>query len=429
MGKSFLLLFAVLYTANLTAQSVGIGTTTPDPSAALDVVSTSQGFLLPTLTSSQRVAIANPAAGLLVFQSDGQPGFYYYNSTYWVGMVSGQTVGLQGTPPPSANTGVTYTIAGSGVAGGSNGIAQSASFNHPFGIAVDGIGNVYISDTYNNTIRKMTPDGTVTTLAGSGSAGSADGQGGAASFNQPAGLALDLAGNLYVADQGNNKIRKITPAGLVSTYAGTGAIGNINGNANLATFYFPQGVAVDASGVVYVADTYNQEIRKISKDGYVNILAGYSTHSGPVDGVGTDASFTYPLSLAIGIDGNLYVADQGNNEIRRVATSGAVTTVAGHPALGYQDGAGAVAAFNSPAGIAADIRGNLFISEVGNQRIRMMTQSGVVSTVTGSGATGFANGPPYNVLFNQPYAIAVDRAGNIYLADTFNNRIRKVFTQ
>jgi sugar lactone lactonase YvrE len=351
-----------------------------------------------------------------VYQSDGQPGFYYYNGTDWVGFASGQAVSVQGAPVVSANYGLTYTLAGNGAVGSGNGPALTASFNQPFGIAVDGVGNIYISDTYNNIIRKMTPDGTVALLAGSGAAGSADGQGTAASFNQPAGIAVDLAGNLYVADQGNSKIRKITPGGLVSTYAGNGTIGNVNGNANLSTFYFPQGVAVDVIGNVYVADTYNQEIRKISTDGFVSIVAGYAGQFGAADGTGTDASFKYPSGIVVSADGNLYVADEGNNEIRKVTTGGVVTTLA-------------ATGFNSPAGIAADATGNLYISEVGNQRVRKLTGAGVVSTVSGSGVAGFADGPAGVAKFNGPYGIAVDRAGNIYVADAFNNRIRKIIVQ
>jgi sugar lactone lactonase YvrE len=415
MKRWYLLLWAALPWGLVAGQSVGIGTTTPDPSARLDIVSTTQGFLPPTLTAAQRVAITSPAAGLMVYQTDGVAGFYCFNGTGWVSFTSGQPVNGTGMPVVSKDYGLTFTFAGTGAVGLSNGAALTATFYLPTGIAVDGVGNIYISDKHNNVIRKIDAGGIVSTFAGSGTAGYADGQGTAAIFNQPAGVAVDAAGNVYVADQNNNRIRKITPQGQVSTIAGSGSIGNVNGSPSVASFYYPSGVAVDGAGNVYVADTYNNEIRRIGTDGLVAILAGY-TGAGSADGVGTDAAFNGPMGITVGADGNLYVADYDNNAIRKVTPGGAVTTFV-------------TAGLNRPAGIAADAGGYLYVANQGDNNILRVSMLGAVLTLSGSGQISAANGPGNVAGFNNPAGIGVDGDGNVLVADSYSDLIRKIIAK
>ena len=259
-------LLAALFARPALAQGVTIGAAgAPDASAALEVRSTAQGLLLPRLTTAQRDAIAGPAAGLLVFQTDGTQGLYYYTGVVWVNMTNGKVPDANGSTLP-ANGAVVSTLAGAaGSIGSADGPAGVARFNNPFGVAVDAAGTVYVADASNQTIRKITPAGAVSTLAGTaGSAGSADGTGAAARFSNPSGVAVDAAGAVYVADTNNHTIRKISLAGAVSTLAGTaGIFGSANGTGAAARFNNPSGVAVDAAGAVYVADRNSQTIRVI----------------------------------------------------------------------------------------------------------------------------------------------------------------------
>jgi sugar lactone lactonase YvrE len=217
-----------------------------------------------------------------------------------------------------------------GYGGSADGTGAAARFNGPSGVAVDGAGNVFVADNGNNTIRKVTPSGVVTTLAGTaGSYGSADGTGAAARFCSPSGVAVDGAGNVFVAD-GNNTIRKITPSGVVTTFAGTaGSYGSADGTGGAARFSSPEGVAVDGAGNVFVADTGNNTVRKITPAGVVTTLAGSADSSGSADGTGAAARFNGPQGVAVDGSGNVFVADTGNNAIRKISTSGVVTTIVG----------------------------------------------------------------------------------------------------
>jgi len=209
---------------------------------------------------------------------------------------------------------------------------------------VDGSGNVYVGDEVNHKIRKITSAGVVTTLAGSGSSGSADGTGTLASFNNPYGVAVDLSGNVYVADKGNFLIRKITSGGVVTTLAGSGSSGSANGTGTAASFNYPFGVAVDGSGNVYVGDYENHLIRKITSAGEVTTLAG-SGSSGSANGTGTAASFSSPYDVAVDGSGNVYVADYYNHLIRKITSDGVVTTLAGSGSSGSANGTGTAASF------------------------------------------------------------------------------------
>ncbi|MDE2432882.1 MAG: hypothetical protein KGN37_08530 [Burkholderiales bacterium] len=310
----------------------------------------------------------------------------------------------------------------------SNGAA--ARFSAPAGIAADSDGNVYVVESYNNTIRKITPAGDVSTLAGTyGVQGIADGSGSAARFNFPLGIATDTVGNVYVADTFNNTIRKITPAGVVSTLAGIAGVAySGDGIGTSATFNNPAAVATDNLGDVYVADSRNHTIRKITPSGLVSTLAGRASAQGSADGSGSAARFTYPMGIATDSTGNVYVADSGNNTIRMITPAGVVSTLAGTAGVqGSADGNRAAASFNAPRHIATDSLGNVYVADSGNNTIRMITPAGVVSTLAGTaGAQGSADGNGAAASFFNPYGTTTDRAGNVYVADYSNRTIRKI---
>ena len=236
-------------------------------------------------------------------------------------------------------------------AGFADGTGTAAQFNGPFGVAVDVDGNVYVADTYNYRIRKITPAGVVTTLAGNTNYGYADGAGAGALFYLPKGVAVDPAGNVYVADENNQRIRKITPTGTVTTLAGSTG-GSTDGDVSVAQFSTPGGIAIDADGNLYIGDTGNHRIRKITPAGVVSTLAGST--QGITDADGSAARFNKPTGVVVDGDGNIYVADDDNERIRKVTPSGTVTTIAGGFAPGFTDGVGEDATFSSPTGIALD---------------------------------------------------------------------------
>jgi sugar lactone lactonase YvrE len=278
------------------------------------------------------------------------------------------------------NANVVSTLAGKGgVLGSANGLDTAARFNKPFGVATDASGNVYVADAGNNLIRKITPAGLVSTFAGTGVAGAANGPD-TATFNSPLGVALDGSGNVYVADYENNLIRKITSAGVVSTLAGTGVAGADNGAGTIATFNLPESLTVDAAGNVYVVDNGNDLIRKITPTGVVSTLAG-NGQAGSANGTGTSASFHSPFGIAIDAAGNLYVADAGNNQIRKITQAGVVSTFAGSGARGASNATGKAATFNTPSGVAVDASGNVYVADENNNLIRKITSAGVVSTI------------------------------------------------
>jgi hypothetical protein len=323
--------------------------------------------------------------------------------------------------------GVVTTLAGTaGASGGRDGTGAAARFFFPTGVAVDGAGNVYVADF--ETIRKVTSSGVVTTLAGTtGVQGTADGRGAAARFFSASGVAVDGAGNLYVADSGNSNIRKVTPARVVTTLAGPpGSEGSADGRGAAARFFVPGGVAVDSARNVYVADTGNSTIRKVTAAGVVTTLAGATGSQGSEDGTGAYARFAGPGSVAVDSARNVYVADAGNVTIRKVTAAGVVTTLAGTAgAFGSADGTGAAARFTSPTGIAVDRAGNVYVLDF--DTIRKITAAGVVTTLAGTaGMRGSVDGTGAAARFNSPKGIAVDSTGNIYVADTANDTLRKV---
>jgi sugar lactone lactonase YvrE len=305
------------------------------------------------------------------------------------------------------------TLAGTGVADYAEGAGASAKFNDPCGIIVDSTGNVYVADG-NHRIRKITPTGVVSTFAGSGFAALLDGTGTAAQFNRPYGMTIDAANNIYVTDRGNNAIRKITPAGVVTT---------IDKN-----YSYPLGCAVDSAGNVYVTDTWNQKIKKITPAGVMSVIAGTGAVGG-LDGPGDRATFADPSDVAVHpTTGELYVADCANHKVRKISAAGVVSTVAGTGVTGGNDGPVLSATFNRPATIKFDSAGNLYVGEQGAGRIRVITPNGYVQTYSGS-SPGFANNVTADLAqFNWLSGIALDSAGNIYVADTSNHRIRMILT-
>jgi sugar lactone lactonase YvrE len=323
------------------------------------------------------------------------------------------------------------TFAGSTTPGSTNGPGPTARFNHPAGLATDLTGNIYVADTENSTIRKITPDGNVSTLAGlAGNFGTNDAFGASARFYGPQAVAANPVGQLYVADTANHTIRKITSGGTVSTFAGVAGVSNsFDGAGANAQFYHPEGVATDPGENVYVADTWNHIIRKITPVGAVTTLAGLAGNFGAADGTNSKARFNRPAGIAVDSATNLFIADSLNHTIRKITPSGTVSTIAGWAGIwGSSDGTNNAARFYLPEGISIATNGDLFVTDSGNQTLRKISLIGtnwVVTTVAGlNGFAGTANGSGTNAQFYFPGAIGFDSAGFLYVADTGNNTIR-----
>lgn len=311
--------------------------------------------------------------------------------------------------------------------GFADGAGSEARFNRPVGIAVDLNGTVFVSDSFSHILRSVSPDGTVTTLAGRvWSSGVDNGKGRAARFCWPGGVAADCAGNVYLADTGNHAVRKVTRDGVVTLLAGgAGASGSSDGKGSLARFSSPSAVAVDRAGNVYVADCGNQLIRKVTPDGTVSTVAGAAGLKGYADGSGATARFNQPTGIAVDTLNNIYVADAGNHVIRRIVPGRQVTTLAGCAGMkGFSDGQGVQARFSGPAAVAVDLTGSLIVADRDNHLIRMVTPEGRVSTLGGKpNSMSSADGRGDTARFAQPSGVAVDRDGVIYVADACNNRI------
>jgi sugar lactone lactonase YvrE len=342
--------------------------------------------------------------------------------------------------------GTISTHAGSGTRGfsGDGGPATAAQLDAPLGVALDSAGNLYVADSVNGRIRKVTPASTISTFAGGSSGFLGDGGPATAARLGPVGVAFDSGGNLYVADWFNGRIRKVTPGGTISTYAGTGTPGfsGDGGPATAAQLSFPYGadgpaprpigVALDPAGNLYIADTSNWRIRKVSTGGTISTYAGNGTPGAGFSGDGGPATAAQldPVGVALDSAGNLYIGDSGNERIRKVSPGGTISTYAGGGTPGFSgDGGPATAAqLDAPLGVALDSVGNLFIADSGNERIRKVSPAGTISTYAGSGTPGFSGdgGPATAAQLNSPRGVALDSAGNLYIADSVNGRIRKV---
>jgi sugar lactone lactonase YvrE len=302
------------------------------------------------------------------------------------------------------------TLAG-GQYGFKDGPDTTAQFFAAFGLTTDADGNIIVADGGNNRIRKITPQGVVSTIAGTGAIGYKNGPKGEAMFNYPRGVAVDGAGNIYVADAGNNRIRKISVTGEVSTLAGDGTDAYKDGPGNEAQFNFPVELVVDKNGNVFVTDGGNSCVRKITPQGVVTTI-------------GT-RGFGFPEGIAIDKDGNLFIADPGFQRIFKMTPSGTNTVFAGTGTIGLVDGPANTAKFKNPEGIAIDKQGNLYVGDLGNAAVRKITPDGIVSTLVG-GTRGSEDGAGTKARFNEPSGLYVDIHGNIYLADAGNSKIRRI---
>jgi uncharacterized protein (TIGR03437 family) len=325
------------------------------------------------------------------------------------------------------------TVAGNGglSSSGDSGPATSAQLNTPLGVALDGAGNLYIADSQNNTVRRVSAGGTMSTFAGNSVPGNS-GDGGAptaAQLNGPQGVAVDGAGSLYIADTLNHKVRKVS-GGVISTFAGSGTAGfsGDGGAATAATLNEPFSVALDAAGNVYIAEFGNSRVRKVDTKGIITTVAGNGISGyGGDGGQATSALLNGPQSVAVDASGNIYIADTANNRVRQVTPGGGIGTIGGNGLAGFAaDGVQAVSTqVGNPTGLAVDAVGNVYVAD-GNARVRKIYPSGIITTIAGTGVRGYSGdgGAATSALLNAPSAVAVDATGNLYVADTLNNSVR-----
>jgi sugar lactone lactonase YvrE len=335
------------------------------------------------------------------------------------------------------NPNLITTVAGNGSSSfaGDGGAATSASLDEPQGASLDAFGNLYIADCLNNRIRKVDLNGIITTVAGKNGA-NYSGDGGAATnafLYNPSGVSADAFGNLFVADTDNERLRKVALNGIITTVAGNGAAAYAGdgGLATNASLYYPTGAALDAAGNLYVADSENGCVREVNTAGIITTVAGNGTNGYAGDGgCATNAELSFPNGVALDASNNLYIADRGNERIRRVGTNGIISTVVGNGARGYAGDGGLATSANLdyPEGVVLDAMGNLYIADMNNERIRKVDPSGVITTVAGGGhgpGTG-DGGTATNATLDEPLAVALDAVGNLYVADRNNQRIREI---
>ena len=331
----------------------------------------------------------------------------------------------QSLPPPVEKKAVVTTIAGEGSDAFENGPVMLAKFHTPIDVAVAPDGTIYVTDYNDRRIRKIA-GGEVSTLAGNGSFGVVNGDGNTAQFVDPFRIAVDAAGNCYSIDQADSRIRKITPSGVVTTYAGMDSSAFLDGPAETAQFRANMGgIACDAAGNIYVGDALNGRIRQVSVAGQVSTAAG-DGNTGYTNGDRGTAQFWFPSSVVCDRQGNVYIVDPGNLRIRKLSTDGIVSTLTGSGISGTADGEADVAQFNSMGDMVVDSQGNIYI--IDGDRIRKVTPQGKMSTIAGS-TTGYADGDGATAKFNYPGGLGIDAQDNIYVADANNNRIRKISFQ
>lgn len=353
-----------------------------------------------TLTDDDRPTLDTLKVKLIDRSFDGQ-------ATSSIGIIPGgySPIGTESLVVPK----VLELLAGNGTAGGTDGVGSNATFFNPAGITVGANGYIYVADYAGHRIRRVSSMGVVSTIAGNGQIAFANGIGTSATFSNPRGLALDSNGNLYVADDSNHRIRKITPDGVVTTFAGNDTAGTQDGQGTSATFKAPNHVVFDSNGNLYVSDHGAHNIRKITPGGLVSTFAG-SGSEGSTDATGTNASFSILHGIVFDTANNLYVADYGNNKVRKITPAGVVSTLAGNGSSGSMDGSASQATFNHPAGIAIDSKGNLYMAD-GGGCIRKITQLGDVTTLIGTGSIN-------------PWGLTMDKWDVLYLTDCGNHKVR-----
>jgi sugar lactone lactonase YvrE len=391
-----------------------------------NVAVSAYGICYSTTNSEPTIADSKTSDNVNVFSYSSKLNGLALNTVYYIRAYATNSVGntgygnviqfKTGSGTPGVY-GTVSTVAGS-AEGYQNNTGTAALFNRPTSLATDAAGNIYVADSYNSVIRKITPEGVTTTFAGTGTFGYTDGPAASAQFYVPSGLVVDATGNIFVADLGNNIIRKITPDGVVSTFAGNGSSGSADGTANAATFSGPAGIALGTNGNFYVTDSNNNLIRQVTPAGVVTTVAG--NHVGSyINGIGTAASFNKPTGIAFDAAGNMYVAEAANNAIRKITKDYTVTTFAG----GVDT---AALKLGSPQDLKVDANNNVYITDAGG-RILKISKDRIVTTLAGKTATtGTTDGDGSTALFNGPKGIALDPQGNIIIADYNNNRIRKV---
>ena len=402
---------------------VFLGCNLPLPEADISITKNAD----PTFDSSEILGNVTTFAGKAVYVFDdgplkdagfNLPTFMAYDSSGNL-YVTGQNVVRKINP-----SGIVSTLAGSSNQSGStDGTGIEARFSTVAGIAIDRSDNIFVADYGNHKIRKITPAGVVTTFAGSGVASSVNGTGTFSGFNRPFGITIDDLDNLYVTDSSNHTIRKITPAGVVTTFAGvSGSFGRVDSIGTMAKFRNPRGITIDHSGNLFVADTSNYLIRKITSGGVVTTFAG-SGVSGNIDGPGISASFRGPYGITFDHSGNLYLTDTNNCTIRKISPDAVVTTFAGSGgSCSLFDGTGSIARFSYPSGVVFDNSGNLIVTD--SYSLRSINSSGVVTTLTGP--YKLYNGTGSAARFNTPIALALDSQRNVFVADNGNHTIRKI---
>lgn len=319
------------------------------------------------------------------------------------------------------------TFAG-GASGYADGVGTNAKFTGPAGLTIDDTGNLYVADRSNHRIRKITPNAEVSTIAGTGVCGYQNGDKTQAQFCVPTCAVLDKSGNIFVTDKSFNWIRKITPSGNVSVFAGSGFNGWKDGQGTKADFNNPDGITIDAAGNLYVMDSQNSAVRKVAPDGIVTTFSGRPHNYNPafMDGDASTARFNLASGIEIDKDGNLFVADRENNRIRKITVAGNVSTIVGTGKFGNVDGPVDAAEFALPAGIGLDGNGNIYVADERNHSIRMISADGHVSTLAGTGAPGDVDGEKSVAQFYYPLDVVVDKSGNLFVSDYFNHKIKKI---
>jgi IPT/TIG domain len=404
-------------------------TPTPDPSPTITTISPTSGpkNTVVTITGTN---FGTNLATLKVYFNNVQATVQTATNTTITAVVpiSATTGAVKVEKSPTVQVaGPVFTFLGTGSVSTLTLTGAASTIGLVTGVTRDAAGNLFVCDRDANRIVKITTDGVASVFAGSGSGGAiVNGTGTAAGFYAPYGITIDGTGNLFVGEYANQAVRKITPAAVVTTLAGNGTAGFLNGTGSNATFNQPVGLAADVSGNVFIADYLNNVIRKITPAGVVTTFAGSGT-AALTDGTGTGAAFNGPFALAFDPAGNLIVADYLNHAVRKITPAGVVTTIAGNGTAGHVDATGSAARFFRPAGLAIDGAGNIYICDAQNNRIRKISSTAVVTTLAGNNNAGSADGVGTTAQFQYPLGLCADFANSaLYIADFGNRSIRKL---